>query len=104
MGAEVGCGRAPDYFSLMSSQPRPPLRIAQVAAALGVSEATARRWFASGDLQGLKVGGLLLVDRDSFEQLLGRMRGASPGAIATMQVTDLPTMEAGAPLGDLDES
>ena len=46
------------------------LRIHETAEELNVSSSTVRRWLADGMLKGLKVRGIVRVDRESIERLV----------------------------------
>ncbi len=46
------------------------LRVHQIAAALGLSERTIRRWISDGTLPSRKLGGARLVARADLERLL----------------------------------
>ncbi|MDP9476911.1 MAG: helix-turn-helix domain-containing protein [Actinomycetota bacterium] len=45
------------------------LRCREAASLLNVSEATVRRWLYREKLEGLKVGGVVRVDRRSIEKM-----------------------------------
>ncbi len=56
----------------MSGAANSYLRAGQIAAALGVSLRTVRRWIADGTLPSVKIGGVRLVAEDD---LLRRLQG-----------------------------
>ncbi|MDP9479393.1 MAG: helix-turn-helix domain-containing protein [Actinomycetota bacterium] len=45
------------------------IRVREAGQMLGVSESTVRRWLYRGKLEGLKVGGVVRVDRRSIEKM-----------------------------------
>ncbi len=45
------------------------LRVREAGQMLGVSESTVRRWLYREKLEGLKVGGIVRVDRRSIEKM-----------------------------------
>ena len=65
----------------------------EVAERLGVTGSTVRRWVATGELDGVKVGGLIMISAQSYEALLARMRGRR-GATVTMEAPPVMTMAA----------
>ena len=66
------------------------LRIHDTARLLNVSERTVRRWLASGDLQGIKVKGIIRIAPEAIERFLAThpyraaTRNAKPSALARL--------------------
>jgi excisionase family DNA binding protein len=54
----------------MSARRRSHLRAADVAAELGVSVRTVRRWIADGRLLSTRIGGARLIAEDDLHRLL----------------------------------
>jgi excisionase family DNA binding protein len=53
-----------------TTPPAPDLSLTQSAATLGITERTATRWIASGQLPARKVGGQWRIRRDDVQTLL----------------------------------
>jgi excisionase family DNA binding protein len=54
---------------VVSVQSKQVARVAEVARAWGVSPATIRRWFASGLIQGIRVGKTIRIYRAELDRL-----------------------------------
>ena len=95
--AKPAANAARRYLCRMSNAlPRAMYKVSEVAAALGVSDDTVRRLVAAGEIEGTRVGGLILIPRASLERLV--LVGASGDGARIPTTMDAPrsmTMNAG---------